>query len=68
MKVNGKDYRTVWFEGSTVFLIEQNLLPFRFEIHEFKTHKDTHHAIKTMITRGAGAIGGTSAFGMAQDF
>jgi len=66
MKVNGKDYRTVWFEGSTVFLIEQNLLPFKFEIHEFKTHKDTHDAIKTMVTRGAGAIGGTAAFGMAQ--
>ncbi|MFH1364067.1 MAG: S-methyl-5-thioribose-1-phosphate isomerase [Candidatus Aenigmatarchaeota archaeon] len=68
MKVEGKDYRTVWFEGTSVFLIEQNLLPFEFKIHESKTHKDTHDAIKTMIVRGAGAIGGTAGFGMAQAF
>ena len=68
MKVNGNNYRTVWIKGSSVFLIEQNLLPFDFKIYEAKTHSDTCHAIKTMIVRGAGAIGATAGFAMAQAF
>ncbi|MFH1386419.1 MAG: S-methyl-5-thioribose-1-phosphate isomerase [bacterium] len=68
MKVNGKHYRTVWLEGSSVFLIEQNFLPFEFKIHESKTYKDTCDAIKTMLVRGAGAIGATAGFAMAQAF
>jgi len=66
MKVNGKQYRTVWMENSTVYLIEQNLLPFEFKIFEAKTYKETCIAIKTMIVRGAGAIGATAGFAMAQ--
>ena len=66
MNVEGKHYRTVWFEGSSVMLIEQNLLPFEFKIYESKTYKDTCVAIKTMIVRGAGAIGGTAGYAMAQ--
>lgn len=68
MKVNGQDYRTVWMKGSSVFLIEQNFLPFEFKIFEAKNYLETCHAIKTMVTRGAGAIGSTAAFGMAQAF
>lgn len=68
MKVNGKDYRTVWMEGSSVFLIEQNLLPFKFKIYESKSYLDTCRAIKDMVTRGAGAIEATGGFGMAQAF
>jgi methylthioribose-1-phosphate isomerase len=68
MLVNGKHYRTVWLEGSTVYLIEQNLLPFEFKIHTAKTYQETCHAIKTMIVRGAGAIGATAGFAMAQAF
>lgn len=68
MKVNGKDYRTVWMKDSSVFLIEQNLLPFEFKIFEAKNYLDTCKAIKTMVTRGAGAIGSTAAFGLAQAF
>jgi methylthioribose-1-phosphate isomerase len=68
MLVNGKHYRTVWMEGSTVYLIEQNLLPFEFKIHTAKTYQETCHAIKTMIVRGAGAIGATAGFAMAQAF
>jgi methylthioribose-1-phosphate isomerase len=66
MKVNGKDYRTVWMEGSDVYLIEQNLLPFEFRIYKAKTYKDTCNAIKTMLVRGAGAIGAAAGFAMAQ--
>lgn len=68
MKVKGKHYRTVWMEGSTVYLIEQNLLPFQFKIYKAKSYLDTCHAIKTMIVRGAGAIGAAAGFAMAQAF
>lgn len=53
-------------EGASVFLIEQNLLPFKFKIIECKNYKDTCRAIKTMIVRGAGAIGVAAGFAMAQ--
>jgi len=68
MKVNNKNYRTVWLEGSTVFLIEQNLLPFEFKIYQSKNYLDTCQAIKSMLVRGAGAIGATAGFAMAQAF
>lgn len=68
MNVNGKNYRTVWMKGSTLFMIEQNLLPFEFKIFESNTYLDSCMAIKTMIIRGAGAIGAAAAFAMAQAF
>jgi len=68
MLVNGMHYRTVWMEGHTVFMIEQNLLPFEFKIFETPTCADTCQAIKTMIVRGAGAIGVAAAYAMAQAF
>jgi len=64
--VNGKPTRTVWLEGSTVRLIDQPLLPHRFAIADCLTHKDTADAIRTMVVRGAGAIGATGAYAMAQ--
>jgi|TARA_Y100000310_G_scaffold318480_1_gene372625 translation initiation factor eIF-2B subunit alpha/methylthioribose-1-phosphate isomerase len=66
MKVNNKDYRTVWMEGNEVKLINQLLLPHKFEIYTCKNHTETAEAIKTMIVRGAGAIGATAAYGIAQ--
>jgi S-methyl-5-thioribose-1-phosphate isomerase len=66
MKVNNIDYRTVWMEGTSVFFIEQNLLPFQFRIHEAKTSAESCHAIRTMMVRGAGAIGALAGFAMAQ--
>lgn len=66
MKVNGKHYRTVWLEGSSVKMIDQPKLPHSFEIISLPTHKETAKAISTMIVRGAGAIGVTGAAGMAQ--
>lgn len=68
MFVKGRNYRTVWMEGSSVFMIEQNLLPFEFKIYESKTHLDTCNAIKNMLVRGAGAIGSAAGFAMAQAF
>jgi S-methyl-5-thioribose-1-phosphate isomerase len=68
MNVSGTHYRTIWMEGSSVIMIDQNALPFSFEIFEAKNYKDACHAIVTMITRGAGAIGAAAGFAMAQAF
>lgn len=68
MHVNGKHYRTVWMEGSTVFMIDQTLLPFQFQIFEAVTYQESCFAIKNMVIRGAGAIGSAAAFAMAQAF
>jgi len=55
-------------EGTSVFMIEQNLLPFEFKIFESTNYLQTCEAIKTMIVRGAGAIGAAAGFAMAQAF
>jgi len=68
MNVAGKHYRTIWMDGSSVFMIDQNALPFEFKIFEAKSYRDTCYAIVTMITRGAGAIGAAAGFAMAQAF
>jgi methylthioribose-1-phosphate isomerase len=68
MRVKGKQYRTVWMEGSTVLMIDQTLLPFSFEIFKAKSWRESCVAIRDMITRGAGAIGATAGFAMAQAF
>jgi S-methyl-5-thioribose-1-phosphate isomerase len=68
MKVNGRDYRTVWMEGSAVCMIDQNLLPFRFEVYKASTFSECCRAITGMTVRGAGAIGATAGFAMAQAF
>jgi len=68
MKVAGKHYRTVWLEGNEVKMIDQTLLPFQFEIYTAKNYQDVCHAIKTMVVRGAGAIGAAAGYGMALAF
>lgn len=66
MQVEGKPYRTVWMEGGVVKMINQQLIPHRFEIIDLPTHRDTAEAIRTMIVRGAPAIGASGGYGMAQ--
>ncbi len=61
-----KEFRTVWLEGKTVRMIDQTKLPHKFEIHDSKNYDDTAKAIKTMIVRGAPAIGATASYGIAQ--
>jgi S-methyl-5-thioribose-1-phosphate isomerase len=53
-------------EGGVVFFIDQNLLPFRFEIANSTTCADTCEVIRSMRVRGAGAIGAIAGFAMAQ--
>ena len=47
-------------------LIEQRLLPHEFKIVATKNFRETAAAIRDMIVRGAGAIGATAAYGLAQ--
>ena len=63
-----KHYRTVWFDKSRnkVRLIEQRLLPHQFKIVSTVDYVETARAITNMIVRGAGAIGATAAYGLAQ--
>jgi S-methyl-5-thioribose-1-phosphate isomerase len=70
MKVNEKHYKTVWYdrEKNVVYMIDQTKLPFAFEIVALEDYRETADAIKTMIVRGAGAIGATAGFAMAQAF
>ncbi|HZF00790.1 MAG TPA: S-methyl-5-thioribose-1-phosphate isomerase [Methylomirabilota bacterium] len=63
-----RHFRTVTFDAKTnsVLLIEQRLLPHEFKIVPAKSFKETAAAIRDMIVRGAGAIGATAAYGLAQ--
>jgi methylthioribose-1-phosphate isomerase len=51
---------------NSVLLIEQRLLPHEFKIVATKNFRETAAAIRDMIVRGAGAIGATAAYGLAQ--
>ena len=66
MKIEGKEYRTIWFdeENKTVKIIDQTKLPHQFIIKDLKTIKDAINAIKTMEVRGAPLIGGAAAYGI----
>jgi len=61
-------YRTVTFDAAhnAVRLIEQRLLPHEFKIVPARNYVETARAIKDMVVRGAGAIGATAAYGLAQ--
>ena len=64
MRIEGKDYRTIWFENDVVKIIDQTKLPHQFIIKDLKTVKDAINAIKIMEVRGAPLIGATAAYGL----
>ena len=63
-----RHYRTVTFDRAcnAVLLVEQRLLPHEFKIVAARNFRETAAAIRDMIVRGAGAIGATAAYGLAQ--
>jgi methylthioribose-1-phosphate isomerase len=65
MNIEGRHYRTVWFGEGALHLINQTLLPHRFEIVQYRDYREVADAIRTMVVRGAPAIGATGAFAMA---
>jgi len=70
VKVRGRSrhYRTVSFDAgkNAVRLIEQRLLPHEFRVVATRDFQETARAIQDMVVRGAGAIGATAAYGLAQ--
>ncbi len=66
MKINGSNYKTIWFDSKdkVVKIIDQTLLPFEFKIVSLTNFDDVVTAIKTMQVRGAPLIGATAAYGM----
>jgi methylthioribose-1-phosphate isomerase len=67
MRVNGIPRRGVRLgeDGRSVEIIDQTLLPHRFETRRLDTLDDAIDAIRHMWVRGAPLIGATAAFGMA---
>ena len=49
--------RAVWFENGKVRMIEQRKLPEKIEIFDAENSDATAYAIKSMVVRGAPAIG-----------
>ena len=66
MKINNKNYKTIWFNEKEKFveIIDQTKLPHSLNIIPLKTLTDVIIAIKTMQVRGAPLIGGTAAYGL----
>jgi methylthioribose-1-phosphate isomerase len=57
--------RTVFWENSELKMIDQRVLPARFEVVSYREHKEVARAITDMVVRGAPAIGAAAAFGLA---
>ncbi|MGI6368946.1 MAG: S-methyl-5-thioribose-1-phosphate isomerase [Anaerolineae bacterium] len=66
MQVAGRHYRTVTMQRGIVRMINQPALPYRLELVDLPTHRETAEAIRSMVVRGAGAIGACGGFGVAQ--
>lgn len=66
MKVDGVPYRSIWLadDGWSVEIIDQTLLPHRFEIARLTGLEGAARAITTMQVRGAPLIGATAAYGV----
>ena len=65
MKVNKKNYSTIWFENNKIKIIDQTQIPFKFSIKKLNSLDSFVKAIKNMEVRGAPLIGVTAAFGLA---
>lgn len=55
--------RSLWFEDNSLMIIDQTLLPGEFRIVKLSSCDEVAHAIKTLMVRGAPAIGVAAAYG-----
>jgi len=65
MKNQEKELQTVSWKNGRVALIDQTALPERLSYVELSDWRDVAQAIRTMVVRGAPAIGCTAALGIA---
>ena len=56
---------TLYWKENKLYLLDQTKIPHTIEYVECTTYKETINAIKTMVVRGAPAIGVTAAYAMA---
>ena len=66
MRVDGTPYRSIWLaeDGWAAEIIDQTVLPHRFETVRLENLEDAARAIEIMQVRGAPLIGATAAYGM----
>lgn len=67
MQVGSTSYRSIWTEKNKpgrVFIIDQRVLPFSFEVLCLENSEDASTAISDMAVRGAPLIGATAAYGL----
>jgi len=57
--------RTVEWDGNGVRMIDQRLLPADFVVNRYTDYREVAEAIRTMVVRGAPAIGAAAGFGLA---
>ena len=67
MKIGDQYYQSIWIDENDkaiVKVIDQQKLPFFFEIKDLRSVDDVYTAISDMTVRGAPLIGATGAFGI----
>ncbi len=67
MKVGSENFQSIWIDKTDplcVKVIDQQRLPFFFEIKKLCSVDDVYEAIENMTVRGAPLIGATGAFGL----
>jgi methylthioribose-1-phosphate isomerase len=67
MKIGNQYYQTIWIDENdplTVKVIDQQKLPFFFEIKDLHSVDEVYAAIENMTVRGAPLIGAAGAFGI----
>ncbi len=60
--------KTIEWRGDRVFMIDQRLLPGREVVRRYDDYRGVAEAIRTMVIRGAPAIGVAAAMGVALGF
>ena len=67
MKIGNQYYQSIWVDESDPFavkVIDQQKLPFFFEVKDLRSVDDVYAAIQNMTVRGAPLIGAAGAFGI----
>ena len=62
MRIEGKEYRTIWFEDNIVNIIDQTKLPLKEDYIETDDYRIVCDAIYALSIRGAPAIGVAGAY------
>jgi methylthioribose-1-phosphate isomerase len=65
VSIEPKDTLTVFWEEGVVRMIDQRILPDRFEVLLLRDYREVADGIRTMAVRGAPAIGVSAALGLA---